>query len=79
MKKLILKQTARHTFVGRDAHRLSPSYLHLFCIADPDLQDPAFPRCCLSKWSHRSLQELLASSKCPFKGGVHLLEVPLTP
>ena len=28
----------------------------LFCISDPDLQqDPAFPCCCLTKWS---LQEL---------------------
>ena len=30
--------------------------LMLFCISDPDLQqDPAFPCCCLTKWS---LQEL---------------------
>ena len=28
----------------------------LFCISDPDVQqDPAFPCCCLTKWS---LQEL---------------------
>jgi len=32
----------------------------LFYTADPDLrQDPAFPRCCLSKWS---LQELFQAN-----------------
>lgn len=37
----------------------------LFCFADPDLQqDPAFTRCCLSKWF---LQELFANGKVKTK------------
>ena len=44
----------------------------LFYIADRDLhQDPAFPRCCLSKWT---LQELFANVKV-FMGWIYYVKV----